>query len=277
MDNDKSEDISKEIISHYTESYDESMRLADGFGNLERERTQELIARFLPKHKSIVIDIGGASGIHSFFIAEMGHNVHLVDLVPRHIEQARKRMYEQEAPQLASTRVGDARALDFPDNFADVIISHGPLYHFTDRYHRLKSISEAKRILRPGGLLLAFAINRYAGVVYGITRGYIYDAAYMNMTKVEVDTGLRKDPPSWLNTFRSAFFHHPKELESELIEAGMDFDTVLGIIGPTWLVPDLDNDWSDPEKRKILVETSRLLEKEPILGPRLLAIARKPK
>ena len=32
-----------EVISHYTESYDESNRLTDGFGQLEKARTNKLL------------------------------------------------------------------------------------------------------------------------------------------------------------------------------------------------------------------------------------------
>ncbi|MGR3301607.1 MAG: class I SAM-dependent methyltransferase [Candidatus Scalindua sp.] len=236
-----------------------------------------MIVRFLPKQRSTVIDVGGAFGIYSFYVAELGHDVHLVDIVPKHIEQAKIKSLDKDAPQLSSMGVGDARNLDFPDNFAHVMISHEPMYHLTERSERLKAIAETKCVLLPGGVLLAFAINRYAGIVYGISKGYIYDTEYMKMTNVEVETGLRNDAPRWLNTFSSAFFHLPKELEDELVEAGMIFDTLLGIVGPSWLVPDIDTDWSDPEKRKVLIETARMLEHEPLLGPRILGIARKPK
>ena len=37
------------MIRYYSESHDESKRLTDGFGRLERARTEELLARFLPK------------------------------------------------------------------------------------------------------------------------------------------------------------------------------------------------------------------------------------
>ncbi len=234
MDDRRSKNISKEIIDHYTTSYDESKRLSVGFGKLEHERTQELISRYLPKGKSKIIDIGGASGVYSFYISGLGHDVHLVDIVPKHIEQAMRRSNEEKAPHLSSVRVGDARVLDFPDGFADVIIMHGPMYHLTERSDRLKAVSETKRVLRTDGVLLAFAITRYAGVVYGITKGYVFDPEYMNMTNFEVRTGLRKNAPSWLNTFSSAFFHLPNDLKVELEEGGMVCETVLGVVGPAW-------------------------------------------
>ena len=204
----------EEIVEHYN-AYDESQRLADGFGNLEHERTKELIQRYLPTPPATIMDIGGAGGVYSFWLAGLGHNVHLVDIVPRHIEQARQTSNEGSV-KLTSMKVGDARDLDFPDEFADVIMMHGPLYHLTNRKDRLRALTEAKRILKPGGRLLGFAITRYAGLIYGLTQGLVFDAEYLSMIREEIKTGLRKDTPSWANTFISAYFHLPDDLKDGL-------------------------------------------------------------
>jgi ubiquinone/menaquinone biosynthesis C-methylase UbiE len=267
--------IAEEIVDHYSCSYDESKRLTGGFGLLERERTKELITRYLPPSQAVILDVGGASGVYSFWLAGLGYCVHLVDIVPRHIEQAKQTASKPGSAKLASMRIGDARALDFPDEYADVIMVHGPLYHLTDRGDRLRVLAEAKRVLRSGGVLLAFAITRYAGVLFGLTRGYVFDTEYWAMTKEEVTTGLRRNAPDWLNTFTSAYFYHPDELHDELVEAGMIHETTLGVIGPAWLVPDLDESWRDEEKRKRMMAVARMLENESVLGPRLVAVARK--
>lgn len=265
----------KRVIAYYTESFDESSRLTDGFGSLERARTEELIARSLPERPAVVLDVGGATGVYSFFMADLGHKVHLVDIVPRHIEQARARSDGPGMPALASMSVGDARNLDFADQFADVIVMHGPLYHLTGLTDRQQALVEAYRVLRPGGTLLAFAITRYAGVIYGITQGLIYDADYREMVRTEVETGQRADPPAGASALSSAYFHLPQELSSELEANGFYCEAVLGVIGPAWLVPDLDTAWNDPVKRASILEMARLLENEPVLGPRLLAVGRK--
>lgn len=269
------DEMTDEVVLHYTESHDESQRLTDGFGRLERARTEELVARFLPEPPAVVLDVGGATGVYSFFIAGLGHEVHLVDIVPRHIEQAVANSRELACPKLASMRVGDARALGFADESADVVMMHGPLYHLTDVEDRKQALSEAWRVLRPGGVLLAFAITRYAGAVYGITKGLIYDADYMKMIQTEVKTGRRTNPPDGISTFPNAFFHLPEELRSELEAVEFRCETVLGIIGPAWLVPQIDTAWGEPAKRDCMMEMARLLENEPVLGPRILAVGRK--
>jgi ubiquinone/menaquinone biosynthesis C-methylase UbiE len=212
--------------------------------------------------------------VYSFWLASLGHNVHLIDIVPRHIEQARQASNEGPT-ELESIKVGDARNLDFPDEFADVVMMHGPLYHLTDRDDRLRALSEAKRVLRPSGRLLGFAITRYAGLIYGLTRGHVFDAEYLSMIREEVQTGLRKDAPSWTNTFISAYFHKPEELEEEVKEAGLIHEETLGVVGPAWLVPDLDASWADEKKRKTMIEVARMVEQESVLGPRIMIVGRK--
>ncbi len=268
--------LTDEIISHYTESYDESERLTDGFGQFERARTETLITQFLPEPPAVVLDVGGANGVYSFFIASLGHRVHLIDIVPKHIEQARETSQKADVSKLASMKVGDARALEFPDASAEMVMMHGPLYHLIDLEDRQQALSEAWRVLRPGGTLMAFAITRYAGAVYGITKGLIYDSAYRQMVRTEVKTGRRTHPPDGANTLPNAFFHLPEELRGELEAAHFRCETVLGVVGPAWLVPDINSAWNDPAKQQSMMEMARLLETEPVLGPRILAVGRKP-
>ena len=269
------DEMVNEIISYYSKSYDESERLTDGFGQLERARTEELITRFLPEKPAVILDVGGATGIYSFFMASLGYEVHLVDIVHKHIEQARSKSQEAGMSVLSSMRVGDARALGFPDESADVVIMHGPLYHLTEIKDRHLALSEAWRVLRPKGILLAFAVTRYAGAIYGITKEHIYDADYRRMIEREIKTGNRTNPPEGITTLLSAYFHLPKELCHELEAVKFKCETVLGVVGPAWLVPQIDTAWGDPAKREAMMEMARLLENEPVLGPRLLAVGRK--
>ena len=268
--------IEEEIIAYYTHAYDETRRLQNDIGPLERARTQELMQRYLPPAPAVVLDIGGATGIYSFWLAGLGYDVHLVDIVPSHIEQATRISQQADSPRLASVRVGDARELTFDDGVADGIVMHGPLYHLPDRRDRLRAIAEAGRVLRPGGVLLAFAINRYAGLIFGLLRGHVFDPDYHRMIRTEVETGRRQNPPPWASTFPNAFFHHPQELEAELQAGGLTCERTIGILGPAWMVPDLDASWQDEAKRQVILDIARLTENEPVLGPRLMAVARKP-
>lgn len=135
----------------------EISRLDQGLGPLGLARTQELIARFLPAPPAKILDIGGGPGRYAAWLARQGYEVHLLDLIPLHIEQATAVSSAQAPTPIQSIQRGDARDLPFPDGFASAALLPGPLYHISERDGRLRALQEARRVLGPGGLLLAAA------------------------------------------------------------------------------------------------------------------------
>ena len=103
-----------EIIRYYSEA-DESSRLGTGWFQLEQARTRELILRHLPPPPATVIDAGGGSGSYACWLAARGYAVHLVDPVPKHVEQAKAASALQPQHPLASAKVGDARQIAHAD------------------------------------------------------------------------------------------------------------------------------------------------------------------
>ena len=148
------------IAAHYSSGY-EGDRLHQGAGQLDRERSRELLGRFLPPAPAAVLDIGGGPGGHACWLAARGYMVHLIDITPLHVEMARHASTRQPASPLTSAELGDARALSWEAETVDAVVLFGPLYHLTDRADRVQALREARRVLRPGGILLAVAISRF--------------------------------------------------------------------------------------------------------------------
>jgi ubiquinone/menaquinone biosynthesis C-methylase UbiE len=261
-----------EILEFYSDGK-EAERLGSGIGPLEFARTQELILRFLPPVPATIYDVGGGPGVYSFWLAELGHRVHLVDIAPPHIAHACQRAAQPGSPQLASIEQGDARRLRFADGTADVVILHGPLYHLTERADRLAALQEARRVLRSGGLLLAFAIGHFASTIVGLVRGMVFDREYLDMVTQEITTGQHRRPPSWPRLFTTAFFHRPEQLRAEIDAAGLTCNDVLAVQGPAWMVPDFEASWQDPARRSTILQIARLAEHEPVLSPHMIAVA----
>ena len=63
----------------------------------------------LPPPPATVVDVGGAAGAYSFWLADQGYDVHLVDASPRLVEEAR--VATRPIEPIASLTVGDARSL----------------------------------------------------------------------------------------------------------------------------------------------------------------------
>ena len=120
---------------------------------LERERTLKILKKWMPSPPAIVLDIGGAAGAYAFPLTDQGYEVHLIDPIPLHIEQAQE-YAKSTSKQLASYAIGDARKVDRLACSADVVLLFGPLYHLMESNDRLKALTESFRVLKPGGILL---------------------------------------------------------------------------------------------------------------------------
>ena len=156
--------LDSDIIAHY-ESMDEAQRLHKPGSEIERLRTQELLQRYLPPPPVAILDVGGGAGVYAFWLADRGYQVHLVDGIPLHVSQAEEAARQRGGPPLASLSLGDARQLDHQESSFDGVLLLGPLYHLTERSDRIRALREARRVLRPGGMLLAAGINRFASTI----------------------------------------------------------------------------------------------------------------
>jgi ubiquinone/menaquinone biosynthesis C-methylase UbiE len=248
-------------ITRYYETVREEERLASNRARLEFLRTKEIALRFLPSRPSTILDIGGAAGAYALWLAERGHRVHLVDAVPRLVEEARRRS-EASAHALASCHVGDARELPFDDDFADGVLLLGPLYHLTDTADRLRALQEALRVLRSGGVLLAAGISRFASALDGIARDLFADPRFGAIVQQDLARGQHRNETDEPSYFTTAYFHRPDELRAEVAAAGFECRGVFGIEGPGWMLADFDERWSDARKREDLVRVASALEGE---------------
>ncbi len=265
------------IAEFYARAPEES-RLEQGAFLLEALRTREVIERHARRPPATVLDVGGAAGAYALWLVDAGYTVHLIDAVPRLVAEAQRRSAARSRP-LASCRVGDARALDFPDRSADIVLLLGPLYHLAEAADRARALSEARRVLKPGGQLFAAAISRWASALDGLSRDLFQDPRFVAIVQHDVREGQHRNPTERLDYFTTAYFHRPDELRAEVSGAGLIVDGLYGLEGPGWVLPDVTERLADPRRRTDLLRVARLLESEPsMLGvsAHLLAVARAP-
>ena len=164
---------------------------------------------------------------------------------------------------MASINLGDARSLNHGDGIADAVLLMGPLYQLTARDQRLRALGEAHRVLKPGGLLVATAINRFASLVDGLTLGLIDDPDFASILSRDlVDGQHRGDGHDY---FTTAFFHRPEELGDEVSETGFGQWGLYSVKGPGELAKDLEARMSDTKRRAQLLDLVRSVEREKTL------------
>jgi ubiquinone/menaquinone biosynthesis C-methylase UbiE len=272
----KSPSLDTSFHSHYNAGVERN-RLLGGTSNLEFERTKRILSRSLPRKPATILDVGGGPGRYSFWLSEMGYSVHLVDVLPLHIRQAREFQKRSKNP-LASINLGDARSLDFDDKSADVVLLFGPLYHLARKNERLKALSEARRVLKPGGLMFAAAISRFTSALDGSLRGFIQDPGFMRIIERDLKTGQHRNPTNKPEYFTTAFFHHPDELKNEVEQAKFTSVKVYAVTGFGWLLPKFKQIWEKPVLRaRLMTLLDRTELESSLLGQsdHLLTVGRK--
>lgn len=267
------EPLPEEMLRFYAAEYDEAARLGDDVNQLELARVRQIVRRHLPAGQR-VLDVGGGPGVHAAWLAEDGHDVHLVDPVERHVTQARDRGL--------SAAVGDARRLPDTDASVDAVLLFGPLYHLTERADRVLALTEARRVTRPGGLVFVAAISRFASLFDGLVRGFLLDGdrAADDMVRRDLADGQHRNPDGVARRFTTAYFHRPDELAGELADAGLAIREIVGVEGLAGWLPDLmATRWADPLARERIVWAAAAIEAEPSLrglSPHLLGVAEVP-
>jgi SAM-dependent methyltransferase len=259
-----------EDITAYYDRGEEAGRLGS-WGRLELLRTQVLLERCLPAAPAAVLDVGGGPGAYSVWLAGLGYDVVLVDPVALHVTQAR-------AAGVERAEVGDARALPFADASADAVLLLGPLYHLPDADDRRRALAEAWRVLRPGGVLAAAAITRFASTLDGLLKGYAVDPAFERTIERVLEDGRHTNPQRHPGWFTTAYFHLPDDLAAEVRAAGFDLEGLFAIEGVGEWLPNVDEWLDDPSRRAALLRAIARVETEPSLlgaSPHLLAVGAK--
>ena len=212
--------LEAKIQSYYAQGA-EAARLTtrSAGGQIEASRIRAELAG-LPGG-SRVLDVGGGTGIHASWLARQGHEVAMLDPVPEQVEIANRE-------GTFTAEVGDARSLPQEDSSVDVVLMFGPLYHLASRAGRVQALGEARRVLRPDGLLLASAISRLSSFLDSALE---HGGAGISDEETAVLRG-----GEWTNPgegFPGGHFHTAQELRDELAEAGFPEAQVTGIEMPS--------------------------------------------
>jgi len=251
--------LDPDVAAHYELGSEDARLFVDGRPRLEYVRTLELLERVLPPAPARLLDVGGGTGVYAVALSERGYQVHLVDPVPLHVDRARMAASERNLAMMTAA-VGDARDLQALGSGYDAVLLLGPLYHLTDRADRLLALAEAIRVTRPGGVLAAIGISRYASLIDGLRRQVLDDPVFRPIVEGDLRDGQHRNPdvhgrPEF---FTTAYFHLPDELRAEAEAAGLRDVRLFAVEGPAWIL-------EDPDDMENQLFSARVTESEPAL------------
>ena len=96
-------------------------------------------------------------------LAEEGYDVTAVELVRYNLGVLKKKASSVKAMQGNALNLKKLESASF-----DVTLLFGPMYHLFGFEQKLRALCEAKRVTKPGGVLLvAYCMNEYGVITYG--------------------------------------------------------------------------------------------------------------
>jgi hypothetical protein len=155
------------------------------------------------------------------------------------------------------------------------------LYHLPEREDRLRALGEARRAVRPGGLVGVAAIGRHAPLLDMAATARLGPSTVRSLRSVFASG---RHDASTLG-FTTAYFHTVEELRSEMTDAGFDDVSLVGVEGPAWTVlkgveAHTAESLVDSPLLDSALALARLAESDPALLPvssHLLALAHAPR
>lgn len=172
-------------LEEYYNKFNEEKRLLSRHGQVEFRTSMKYIyasidnikssaaakARPLSNEEIKILDIGAGTGRYSVALAEDGYHVTAVELVKYNLGILKSKNSSVKAMQ------GNAMNLKKLENDTfDITLLFGPMYHLFGHEDKLKALKEAKRVTKPGGMILvAYCMNEYGVLTYAFKEKHILE------------------------------------------------------------------------------------------------------
>lgn len=152
-----------------------------------------------------ILDVGAGAGEYSLYFARKGYAVSALELADNNLRAFRAKLTEKDPGDLVQ---GNAMDLSrYADDSFDIVLLMGPLYHLSRDGDKLKCISEAKRVCKPGGkIFFAFISNDMV-----ILTEFFHRPDYFSAGDYDKDTFRLHDFP---------FVFHTVDRAREVLRAG---------------------------------------------------------
>ncbi|MBO6014826.1 MAG: class I SAM-dependent methyltransferase [Oscillospiraceae bacterium] len=168
-------------LEEYYGSYDEEGRLLSRHGQVEYLTTMKYIGKCLEGISDPgILEVGAGTGRYSVTLAKQGLRVTAVELIEHNLEILRSKL---DGTEPITTIRGNALDLSqFSDDSFDLTMVLGPMYHLYTKEEKLKALSEAVRVTKPGGhILVAYCMNEPTVIQYIFGLNHLHEVMELNM------------------------------------------------------------------------------------------------
>ncbi len=223
-------------LEEYYNKFNEEKRLGTRHGTVEFATSLRYIHKYLegmtdPK----ILDVGAGTGRYSVRLAEEGYDVTAVELVKYNLGILKKKGSTVKAYQ------GNAKNLKrFENDCFDLTLVFGPMYHLKSTEEKVKALQEAKRVTKPGGVILvAYIMNDYSIVMHGFAEKNI--KTVMNEKQVDETFHCNENGNPLYSYMRMEDIEHVNEA------AGLKRIQIISADGPANYIRPVLNSLDDEE------------------------------
>ena len=228
-----------ELVTSIYENYCEDERLdRTRHGQLEYLTTMTYIHKYL-REGSRILEVGAGTGRYSIALAKEGYDVTAVELVSHNIEILRHNSVDIDNLNAVQGDALDLSMLD--DDSYDMTLILGPLYHLYETADQHRTIDEAIRVTKPGGIImtaflsvraLVFTNYLYSNLKEGLKENFTEDFKVRQFEE-QLFTGFdvktfedlfEQKPVAWLTTVAADSVLEYGERWSSLEMSDEDFE-----------------------------------------------------
>jgi ubiquinone/menaquinone biosynthesis C-methylase UbiE len=146
------------------------------------------VARMYGRRGGRIIDMGTGPGcLAAQLVERTGAEVHAVDINPAMHELARAHCHERGVAGNVHFDLADIHALQYPDRFADLIVSYSCLHHWANPTQALR---ECYRVLADGGQLLIVDTHPSAHAALDALRRAIVEPEMFRFVREAIEESL---------------------------------------------------------------------------------------
>lgn len=155
-----------DYLDKFYNAINEEDRLLSKHGQVEYLTTMKYIKKYLEGISNpSILEVGAGTGRYSVTLAKQGLQVTAVELVEHNLEILKSKLDGSEPIVALQGNALDLSA--FANNTFDLTMLLGPLYHLYTKEDKIKALSEAVRVTKPGGyIFVAYCMNEPTVIQY---------------------------------------------------------------------------------------------------------------
>ena len=247
--------MNEENLITYYNKFNEDKRLNTRHGQVEFITSIKYIEKYLKEFKNPkIIDIGAGTGKYSIYLNDKGYDVTAVELIRHNLRLIEKKMDKSKVFE------GNAINLSrFNNDYFDITILFGPMYHLISKEDKIKALEEAKRITKKNGyIFIQYCMNDYAVIMHGFIDNNILESKSKN--KIDDNYHVISDNKDLYSYVRL------EEIDELNKIVGLERINIINTDGPANYIRSSLNKLSEEEFKLFIDYNLKICERKELLG-----------